>query len=95
MTDKTSQKPQITYPCSWGFKVVGTDEDALRAAIKECLHENLNADSGDRSFELGFSRASSKGNYISLTLNLVIQDEEERNTLFQALAGRPEVRMVI
>lgn len=95
MSDQKNEKPQITYPCLWGFKVVGTDEDAVREAIKCCLQECLNPDSGDRSYELGFSRTSSKGNYVSLTLNLEVQDADERNTLFQALADRPEVRMVI
>jgi putative lipoic acid-binding regulatory protein len=95
VSDHSNQKPEITYPCLWGYKVVGADEAEVRQAIQECLHESLNPDSGDREFEIGFSRASSKGNYVSLTLNLEIQDQEERDTLFRALADRPEVRMVI
>ncbi|MBU1232371.1 MAG: DUF493 domain-containing protein, partial [Proteobacteria bacterium] len=28
------EKPDISYPCSWLYKVIGTDEDALRQVIQ-------------------------------------------------------------
>ena len=95
VTDNQNQKPKITYPCQWGFKVIGTEEDAVRAAVKACLADCLNDKSGDREYELGFSRVSGEGKYVSLTLNMEVQDEEERNNLFRALADRAEIRMVI
>lgn len=95
MSDQKNEKPQIIYPCQWGFKVIGTDEDAVRGAVKACLEECLTRETGQREYEIGFSRMSGKGNYVSLTLNLEVQDEAERNHLFQTLAKHSDVKMVI
>lgn len=95
MPEANGQKPQIEYPCQWGFKIIGTDEAEVRVAVKACLEGCLKQGTGDRPYELGFSRASSQGKYVSLTLNIEVQDEKERNALFQSLTDRPEVRMVI
>ncbi|MCB1184038.1 DUF493 domain-containing protein [bacterium] len=89
------QRPDIEYPCPWDFKVIGTCEESLRGAVRDCLAASLNGDFGDREFELGLSRTSSGGKYVSLCLNLMVMDEPERNAIFASLAGHPEIRMVI
>ena len=63
--------------------------------MKACLTGFFNRDSGDRPYQLEFSRVSGKGKYVSLTLNLEVRHEQERNDLFRTLAGRPEIRLVI
>ncbi len=95
MPEKEKGKPVVEYPCLWGYKVIGLDEDAMREAVKLCLDSCLNENSGDREFELGMSRTSAKGKYVSLSLNLNVQDESERNAVFEALTNRPEIVMVI
>ena len=95
MPEANDQKPQIDYPCRWEYKIIGTDEGAVREAVKACLPEALNQGSGDRPYELGFSRASNQGKYVSLVLAVEVQDGKERNTLFQVLGDRPEIKMVI
>jgi len=95
MTDDSSRKPVVEYPCLWGYKVIGLDEESMRAAVKACLEECLQEESGDREFELGQSRTSKGGKYVSLSLNLTVTDESERNAIFTALSGRPEILMVI
>ena len=95
MPDANNQKPVVEFPCPWGYKVIGVDEDSMRGAVKKCLDTCLNRNSGDREFELGQSRSSKGGKYVSLSLNLTVQDEVERNAIFTALASRPEILMVI
>jgi uncharacterized protein len=95
MTDAGSQKPVVEYPCPWGYKVIGSEEISMREAVKECLESCLNALSGDREYELGHSRSSKGGKYVSLSLNLTVQDEAERDAIFAALTSRPEIVMVI
>ena len=95
MPEGNIQKPLVEYPCLWGYKVIGPDEEAMRAAVKKCLEECLRDNTGDRGFELGQSRTSKGGKYVSLSLNLTVQDEAERNAVFAALSGRPEILMVI
>ena len=95
MSEEKNQKPIVEYPSPWGYKVIGLEEDSMRGAVKECMDTCLNQNSGDREFELGMSRSSKGGKYISLSLNLTVQDEAERDAIFQALTNRPEIVMVI
>jgi len=93
--DSQDRKPSIEYPCPWGFKVIGTEESLVRAAVQACLDSCLDRSAGERAFDLEFSRSSGQGKYISLSLSLRIRSEQERDTLFRALAARPEIVMVI
>ncbi|MEN8006308.1 MAG: DUF493 domain-containing protein [Candidatus Krumholzibacteriota bacterium] len=95
MSPTNNEKPVVEYPCRWGYKVIGPDEEAMRSAVKVCLDHCLNDNSGDREFELGQSRTSRSGKYVSLSLNLKVQDEAERDAVFAALTKRPEILMVI
>jgi putative lipoic acid-binding regulatory protein len=95
MTDPKPKKPVIEYPAPWGYKVIGTDESALRSAVQECLDASLVRDTGDREFELGLSRESKGGKYLSLSLNLTVVSEEERDGIFQALRNHADVLMVM
>ena len=95
MPEMNNQKPLVEYPCQWGYKVIGAEEESLREAVKECLDTCLKAGTGDREFELDHSRASKGGKYVSLSLNLTVQDETERDAIFAALTNRPEIVMVI
>jgi putative lipoic acid-binding regulatory protein len=89
------QRPEITYPCPWSFKIIGTDEDDVRRAVKITLAVCLDRNSGEREFELGLSRRSGEGNYVSLNLTLEVLSESERDAVFSGLADCPEIRMVI
>ena len=95
MSEEKNQKPVVDYPCLWGYKVIGLEEESMRGAVNECMETCLNRNSGDREFELGMSRSSKGGKYISLSLNLTVQDEAERDAIFQTLTNRPEIVMVI
>ena len=95
MVDLNGQKPHIDYPCQWAFKIIGTDEESMRVAVKDCLAMSLNKGTGERPYELGFSRRSNEGKYVSLVLDIEVEDEDERNALFKALTDRPEIRLVI
>jgi putative lipoic acid-binding regulatory protein len=95
MTETNNQRPVVEYPCPWGYKVIGPEEKSLREAVKECLDTCLNSNTGDRDYELGLSRSSKGGKYVSLSLNLTVQDEAERDAIFTALKNRPEIVMVI
>jgi len=80
-------QPEIEYPCQWEFKVIGTDEAALRRAIEEIV--------GDRPHELTFSHRSRGGKYSSLRLSVHVDDEECRNAIFVALRERDEVATLL
>jgi len=92
---ESRQRPAIEYPCPWSFKVIGMDEEEVRRAVKIMLTVCLDQDSGDRPYELGLSRNSGGGKYVSLNLTVTVNNQAERNALFAGLADCPEIRMVI
>jgi len=85
--DQCRTKPDIEYPCSWIYKVIGTDEPLLRAMIAELL--------GARAHDLRLSRHSAKGKFTSLRLELTVTDGADRLRIFNALASHPAVRVVL
>jgi len=95
MSDPNNQRPKINYPCQWAFKVIGIDEEAITVAIHHCLRDCLDSDEAQRPVEIGNSRTSGGGKYISVGLSVEVMSEEERNAIFCALADRPEIRMVL
>jgi len=95
MADPKQDRPLIEYPAPWSYKVIGTDEDAVRAAVRESLDAGLLPDTGDREFQLGLSRESRGGRYLSLHLSLTVLSEEERDGIFRALKAHPDVLLVM
>jgi len=95
MTDAKPDKPLIEYPCEWGYKVIGTNEEAVRAAVQKSLDTCLTSNSGDREFSLGLSKESKGGKYLSLGLTITVLDEGERDGIFQTLKDHPDVLMVM
>jgi len=95
MNNRIDKKPNIEYPCPWDYKIIGTCEDSLRDAVQTCLGQALDEATGEREFELGTSRTSNGGKYVSLSLNLMVMDEAERNGIFTSLANHPQIRIVI
>ncbi len=82
-----SGKPEVSYPCQWEFKIIGTDEPALRRAIEHIV--------GDRAYQLSVSNRSRGGKYCSLRLVVRVDDEASRNTLFEALRDHEDVTTLL
>ena len=85
----SDEKPtlEIEYPTTWTYKVIGSDETKLRAVATEVV--------GPRSFQLEHSNASSSGRYVSLTVQVLVEDEAARVQIFQALKASEDVRLVL
>lgn len=87
MASNAKKGPEITYPTRWGYRIVGSSEDEIRAHIRELL--------ADVEHELTLGRRSSGGKYLSLHLSLVVQDEVQRLAIFESLAQHDTVRFVV
>jgi putative lipoic acid-binding regulatory protein len=81
------QRPEIEYPCRWSYRIIGADEERLRAAASQVV--------GDAPHSLARGRESSGGKYRSLELDVLLRDEEHRLALFEALGEHPDVRFVL
>jgi len=80
-------RAQMTYPCSWSYRLIGADQDALRDAAEAVL--------GPRVCSLCVSNASRTGRYVSVKVEVEVSSEEDRLALFEALRAHPSVVLVI
>lgn len=82
-----ANKPVVTYPCSWEFKVIGFDAGLIRQAIARAV--------GNAEHSAADSRQSSTGKYRSVALTMTVRDEAHRDGVFAALRDNKDVIMVI
>ena len=80
------QKPDITYPCKWEYRVIGESEERLREIIFEVM---------PREYEIKSGKTSSKGHFVSVYAFVIVESESERNAIFAAIKARDEVKMVL
>ena len=80
-------KVQIQYPCLWLYKVIGMDREKLYKALGEIIDID--------SCSISHSNSSRTGKYHCLNLEVSVMSEEERNSIYMALKGHPQVKIVL
>ena len=87
---ETPERPDITYPTSWGFKLIGRDKEALLKCIKEIMEEV-----GEKEHLCSLGNASRTGKFHSYNASCTVDTEEERNKIFKYFEDHDDVEMVI
>ncbi len=85
--DTDGCKPELAYPCRWVYKIIGRDYEMVRLAGPGVLQ--------DRTCEISYSRSSSAGKYHSLSVEVEVESEEQRNSFYVALKEHPSVKIVM
>jgi len=80
-------KPEVSYPCRWGYRVIGTCAEATRAAIDEVV--------GDNDHRLELARTSATGRYVSFHLDVLVRDEPHRISIYDALSEFTCIKIVL
>ena len=80
-------RPQISYPCSWPYRVICSNEAELRGAVAEIV--------GDAAHTLAGFGGSASGRYCRMELVVTVRDEAQRNAIFAALGRLAAVRFVL
>jgi putative lipoic acid-binding regulatory protein len=80
-------RPELSYPCTWTYRIICTDQEALRSAVTALM--------GASEHVLEFVGDSSSGRYARLELRVHVRDEGERNDIFTALGQITVVRFVL
>ncbi|MBU0944376.1 MAG: DUF493 domain-containing protein [Proteobacteria bacterium] len=81
------ERPDISYPCTWLYKVIGTDEDALRQAIQVVC--------GEDTAQISRSHTSSGGKYCSLNVEIEVESDEIRLAYYKNLTSHAVVKIVM
>lgn len=85
--DDIEQKLELLYPCDWRYKVIGEERAKLEQAIREVILE--------REHRLEHSNASRSGKYVSLNLDLLVHNDDDRQFIYEALKAHQHVTMVL
>ena len=70
-----NKKVEIDYPCRWLYKVIGSNETAMKQAIMGVVEGH--------DCSIALSNSSSGGKYLCFNVEVMVEDENSRNTLFQ------------
>lgn len=81
------QKVLIEYPSNWNYKIITEHQDHTKEAVLDVINERFHT--------LTHSNNSKSGKYISMNLELLVQNEDDRNFIFQALKDHHKVKMVL
>ncbi len=81
------ERPIIEYPCNWQYKLIGKNETKVKEVIDELLSH--------KSIILSKSKVSKKKKYTSFNLEVNVENEEERDRIFQSLKVHNEIVMVL
>jgi putative lipoic acid-binding regulatory protein len=88
---QTMKKSIIDFPTSFPIKVMGKNVPHFSQVICDLLM-SLNPQFDIAQVEM---RPSSKGNYLSLTCTVFVNNQEELDTIYRALSGHELVSVVL
>ncbi len=91
MSEPDNRDSLIEYPCAFPIKVMGVLQDDFAQTIAAVVQQFDPAFAPD-TMEM---RPSSKGTYLSLTVNPHVTSREQLDDLYRALSGHPMVKMVL
>ena len=80
-------KLQLSYPCRWVYKVIGSNQKQVRQAICELIAE--------REYVVTSSNSSATGKYHCMNLEMRVESEADRTGMYEALRRHPAIIMVI
>ena len=76
------KKPLIEYPATYTFKVMGKQEHGFVEYVRELFQRLLGQELAPDAIQ---EQPSSKGRYVSLSVAVRLESEEQRQTLYRAL----------
>ena len=86
-SENGGERPEIEYPCTWIYKVIGEDCTLLKdVIISACTPIEVS---------ITHSQTSSKGKYHSLNAELIVTSEEIRLSIYETLKNAPAVKIVL
>jgi len=88
LNDKLKDKKlELEYPCNWCYKVIASEREALQNAVKDVVEE--------REHKLTDSNKSKTGKFVSMNLDMLVHNEDDRQFIFDALKKHQDIKMVL
>ena len=83
----SKEKLELEYPCSWCYKLIGNDHQSIRDAVSDVIDK--------REHSLSTSNASKNGKYVSMNLDMLVHNEDDRQFIYEALKKHDNLKMVL
>lgn len=83
---ENEKRPQIEYPCEWSYRIIGDDIKKMVEAVENAV---LNLE-----YDLQASNISNKGNYFSINLKVMVENEVVRDLVYEKLTKHKNIKMV-
>lgn len=90
LDENMPEKPDISYPTNWRFKIIGRDKEALETCIKIIMQQE-----GDKKHLCSIGNISKTGKFTTYNASCTVETEEERNRIFKYFSDHDDVEMVI
>lgn len=87
MKDLNSETLELNYPCSWPYKLVVLEKTNITEVVVEVISQ--------REHTIKKSKMSSKGKFISYTLELIVHNEDDRKVLYELLGAHADIKMIV
>lgn len=88
LNDKLKGKQlELEYPCNWCYKVIASEKEALQKAVQEVIDK--------REHKLSDSNSSKTGKYVSMNLDMLVHNEDDRQFIYDALKKHQDIKMVL
>ena len=82
MEPEGQHKPLIEYPTPYAFKVMGRQEHGFKEWVRQLFSRLMGS---EVSLDSISEQPSRQGNYLSVTVTVVLLSEEQRQTIYAAL----------
>ena len=80
-------RPQLDYPCEWGYRVIAGQESHIRLAIRQAF--------GSHPVRVSELRRSAGGRWCSVSVDTTVDNEEQRHEFFDRLRQCAGIRLVL
>ena len=85
--NELNRKVKIDYPSRWVYKIIGLSCSELREAVAGLLQ--------DCPYTISLSNSSATGKYHCMNVEMIVDCEEKRIAVYEALRSHPAVRIVL
>ena len=87
VTFGADQTPEIDYPCHWNYKLVGRDKFEMKKLVARTL--------GNREFSVKESKKSRTGKFVSLNVDVLVFNDDERRFFYDRFRTAEEVLHIL
>ena len=87
MVENKEKKLHLEYPCAWIYKIIGADQNEMRAAVFEIIQ--------DRAYSISLSRSSGNNKYHCLDVEVTVESESHRQSIYESLKSHRAIKIVL